>query len=139
MISRTHYRLGASRAFTLIELLVVIVILAILAAVVIPRVTGRVDDAKEAKAMTDIKSIESALENYKLDVGNYPSTDEGLQALMTNVANSPKWNKPYLNKLPADPWSNPYQYRNPGEANPDFDVFSAGADGQPGTSDDVTS
>jgi len=126
------------RGFTLIELLVVIIILAILAAVVIPRVIGRTEDAKIAKATADISTIDSTLDNYKLDTGSYPSSDQGLQALMNNVENSPKWNGPYLkNGIPNDPWGHPYIYRYPGEHGTDYDLFSAGPDGQPGTSDDI--
>src|SRR5687768_8782848 len=97
----------AQKAFTLIELLVVIVILAILATVVIQKVTGRVGDAKKTKALADIRSMADALEIYKLDNGNYPTTDVGLQALVTNVEQSPKWTKPYIATLPTDPWGKP--------------------------------
>ncbi len=124
--------------FTLIELLVVIIILAILAAVVIPRVIGRTEDARIAKATADISALDSVLDHYKLDVGQYPSTDEGLQALVTNVANSDRWNGPYLKSgIPTDPWGNPYIYRIPGEQGLEYDLFSAGPDKQPGTQDDI--
>jgi len=130
---------GARRTgFTLIELLVVIIILAILAAVVIPRVIGRTEDARIAKATTDVSTIDTTLDQYKIDVGDYPSTDEGLQALVTNGGNSEKWNGPYLkNGLPLDPWGNPYGYRIPGENGLEYDVYSAGPDKQPGTQDDI--
>jgi general secretion pathway protein G len=125
-------------AFTLIELLVVIIILAILAAVVIPRVIGRTEDARLAKATSDVSTLDGVLEHYKLDTGTYPSTDEGLQALVTNVGNNERWNGPYIkNGLPTDPWGNPYMYRMPGENGQDYDVFSAGPDKQPGTQDDI--
>jgi general secretion pathway protein G len=125
-------------AFTLIELLVVIVILAILAVVVIPRVTGRVDDAKISAAITTVKTLDNSIEQYKLDTGNYPTSDQGLQALVNNTANNPRWNGPYLKQgIPNDPWGNPFQYRLPSEHGGDYDVFSAGADGQPGTADDI--
>jgi general secretion pathway protein G len=134
--SRTSLRRDA--AFTLIELLVVIIILAILAAVVIPRVISRTEDARLAKATADISTIDGVLENYKLDTGNYPTADEGLQALVTNVANSERWNGPYIkNTVPMDPWGNPYGYRIPGENGPDYDIFSAGPDKQAGTQDDI--
>lgn len=123
--------------FTLIELLVVIIILAILAAVVIPRVIGRTEDARIAKATADISTIDSVLDQYKLDTGQYPTTDEGLQALMTNVGNNERWNGPYLKSLPLDPWGNPYLYRYPGEQGLEYDVYSAGPDKQPGTQDDI--
>lgn len=126
------------RGFTLIELLVVIIILAILAAVIIPRVIGRTEDARIAKASSDVAAIDSMLDNYRLDVGNYPSADHGLQALVTNTENSPKWNGPYAkNGIPNDPWSHPYNYRIPPEHSTDYDVFSSGPDGQPGTNDDI--
>jgi general secretion pathway protein G len=138
MSDTTKSRCAGVRGFTLIELLVVIIILAILAAVVIPRVIGRTEDAKIAKATADISTIDSTLDNYKLDTGSYPSSDQGLQALMNNVENSPKWNGPYLkNGIPNDPWGHPYIYRYPGEHGTDYDLFSAGPDGQPGTSDDI--
>lgn len=128
---------AAGAAFTLIELLVVIIILAILAAVVIPRVIGRTEDARIAKATADISTIDSVLDQYKLDTGQYPNTDEGLSALMSNVGNSDKWNGPYLKSLPSDPWGNPYLYKYPGEHGGEYDVYSAGPDKQPGTQDDI--
>lgn len=125
-------------AFTLIELLVVIIILAILAAVVIPRVISRTEDARFAKATADISTIDGVLEHYKLDTGEYPTTDQGLQALVTNVANNERWNGPYIkNQIPIDPWGNPYMYRMPGEMGLDYDIYSAGPDKQPGTQDDI--
>ena len=134
---RTMRRRGA-QAFTLIELLVVIIILAILAAVVIPKVIGRTEDARAAKALADVSTIDSTLDQYKLDVGAYPSGDQGLNALVTNVSNSPKWNGPYLkNGLPADPWGNPYRYKSPGEHSQDYDIYSVGPDGQENTQDDI--
>lgn len=128
----------AQRGFTLIELMVVIIILAILAAVVIPRVINRTEDARQAAARTDISTLDNQLEAYKLDTGEYPSADQGLQALISNVGNNPKWNGPYLkNGLPNDPWGHPYIYRVPSEHGLDYDLFSAGPDGQPGTADDI--
>jgi len=132
-----HGRAGRRAGFTLIELLVVIIILAILAAVVVPRVIGRTEDARIAKATADISTIDSVLDQYKLDTGQYPSTDDGLQALMTNVGNNDRWNGPYLKSLPSDPWGNPYIYRYPGENGLEYDVYSAGPDKQPGTQDDI--
>jgi general secretion pathway protein G len=132
---------GRSRslaAFTLIELLVVIIILAILAAVVIPRVIGRTDDAKIAAATSNVSTFDGEFEKYKLDTGHYPQGDTGMQALVNNVENDPKWNGPYIKgSMPNDPWGHPYLYHSPGEHSPDYDVFSAGADGQPGTADDL--
>jgi general secretion pathway protein G len=125
-------------AFTLIELLVVIIILAILAAVVIPRVIGRTDDAKIAAAKSNVSTFDGELEKYKLDTGSYPSTDQGLNALMTDMIQNGKWNGPYIKgSLPMDPWGHQYMYKSPGDNSPDYDVFSAGPDGQPGTADDI--
>lgn len=125
-------------AFTLIELLVVIVILAILAAVVIPRVINRTEDARVARAQSDIATIDSCLDAYKLDNGSYPSTQDGLQALVTKPSDATSWNGPYLkNGLPMDPWGHPYLYKYPGDHGLEYDLYSAGPDGQPGTSDDI--
>jgi general secretion pathway protein G len=121
--------------FTLVEVLVVIVILGILAALVVPRVLERPDEARVIAAKNDIAAIMSALKLYRLDNGRYPTTDQGLAALVTRPAQPPappNW-KPngYLERLPKDPWGNPYQYLNPG-LHGEIDVFSYGADGQPG-------
>jgi len=124
-------RRPAAHGFTLIELLVVIIILAILAAVVIPKVIGHVEDAREAKAIADISTLDSTLDTYKLDTGNYPSPNVGLQALVSNAENSPKWNGPYLkNGLPMDPWGKPYQYKVPGDNGQDYTVFTTSTDGK---------
>ncbi len=139
MLKTRRLRQTAARGFTLIELLVVIVILAILAAVVIQRVSHRTEDARDAKAKTDIQALDSALETYKLDTGAFPTSDQGLNALITNVDNNPKWNGPYLKSgLPRDPWGHEYIYKFPGDHNGggEPDVLSAGPDGQPGTQDD---
>ncbi len=131
---------AAARGFTLIELLVVIVILGILAAVVIPRVVQHTEDARMAKTVADVKSLDDGLEAYKLHTGNYPTSDQGLAALVTNVANDTKWNGPYIkNGLPHDGWGHDYIYKFPGEhhENGEPDVFSPGPDGQPGTGDDI--
>ncbi len=97
----------------------------------------RSEDARIAKATSDVSAIDSLLDNYKLDVGTYPSTDEGLVALIENKAKSPFWNGPYLkNGLPNDPWGSPYIYSEPG-VHGSFDVSSAGPDGIVGTSDDI--
>ncbi len=127
-------RRRALHAFTLIELLVVIIILAILAAVVLPRVIGKTDDARIGAAKASVAAFDQALEMYKADTGTFPSSDEGLQALLTNVANSPKWNGPYLKgtaSLSPDPWGQPYIYKFPSEhGQADFDVWSAGEPGK---------
>ncbi|ANJ67426.1 type II secretion system protein GspG [Halothiobacillus diazotrophicus] len=125
-------RLRASRGFTLIEVMVVVVILAILATIVVPKIMDRPDDARIAKAKQDVRAIESALQLYKLDNQVYPTTDQGLEALVKPPANAPHWRQGgYLDRLPMDPWNHPYQYLSPGQHGP-FDLYSLGADGQPG-------
>ena len=129
-------RRGTARrsGFTLIEVLVVMIILTILAAVVVPRVIGRTEDARRARAVSDIESFGTALDMYKTDNGEYPTTEEGLQALRVAPTSAKSWNGPYLKKaLAPDPWGNDYIYTSPGEHNPDsYDLSSLGADGQPG-------
>ncbi|MCD6487039.1 MAG: type II secretion system major pseudopilin GspG [Syntrophobacterales bacterium] len=123
--------------FTLIELMVVIVILGILAGLIVPRIMSRPEEAKQAKAMIQIESLETTLKLYKLDNGNYPSTEQGLQALVKppEVGNLPRnWREGgYLEKgkIPKDPWDNEYIYLSPG-THGDYDIISYGADGEPG-------
>lgn len=126
-------------AFTLLELMIVVVIMGILAAFVVPRIVGRPDEARVAKAKIEISSIEQALELYNLDNGIYPSTEQGLQALVQPPQAGeipPNWKEGgYLMKkrVPADPWGNPYVYVAPGTQNPDsFDLSSLGKDGKEG-------
>jgi general secretion pathway protein G len=122
------------RGFTLIELLVVIIILAILAAVVIPNVINRTSDARKSKALADIAAIDSALDAYKLDTGSYPPTLDSLQ----NNSGAQGWNGPYLKGgLPNDPWGTPYYYVFPGTRG-EYDIASSGEDHTPGTGDDLT-
>jgi general secretion pathway protein G len=119
--------------FTLIEIMVVVVILGILAAIVAPNVISRIDDAQINRAKQDIRGIESALKLYYMDNSRYPTTDQGLEAL-TARPNDPSlrnWRGPYLDKLPQDPWNNTYRYLYPGRHG-EFDVFTYGADNQPG-------
>ena len=125
---------GVRSGFTLIEVLVVMIILTILAAVVVPRVIGRTEDARRARAVSDIESFGTALDMYKTDNGEYPTTEEGLQALRVAPTSAKSWNGPYLKKaLAPDPWGHDYLYTSPGEHNPDsYDLYSTGADGQPG-------
>lgn len=126
------------RGFTLIEIMVVVVILGILAALVVPQVMGRPDQAKVTVAKTDITAIGSSLDMYKLDNGNYPSTQQGLDALVKKPSGNPQaknWNKDaYLKKLPVDPWGNPYQYLSPGTKGR-IDLYSFGSDGKEGGTD----
>jgi len=128
-------QLRSSRGFTLIEVLVVVVILAILAAIVVPRVIGRTDDAMIAKAKADVQGLGTALNLYKLDNFTYPSTDQGLDALVQKPSGSQEaanWRSGgYIDRLPKDPWSRDYQYVSPG-SHGDFDVYSLGKDGQSG-------
>lgn len=122
-----------TRGFTLIELMVVLVIMGVLAALIVPNILGRTDEARQTAARTDISTLMQALKLYKLDNGTFPTQQQGLQALVAKPTTPPipaNW-KPYLEKLPTDPWGNPYQYLNPGVKGP-VDVFSYGADGKPG-------
>ena len=121
-----------SRGFTLVELLVVIIILGLLAGLVGPRLFGRVGQSRQATARAQIELLGAALDQYRLDVGSYPASGVGLAALIQNP-NILNWNGPYLKKsaVPSDPWGRPYQYMNPGLKG-EIDVFSLGADGQPG-------
>jgi general secretion pathway protein G len=123
------------RGFTLIELLVVMLILGVLAALVVPKVIGRGDDARITAAKTDIAQIKSALKLYYLDNQRYPSTAQGIDALVTKPTTEPlpsSWKTGgYVDKLPKDPWGKAYQYLSPGVRS-DVDVFSLGADGLPG-------
>ena len=123
------------RGFTLIEVMVVIVILGVLAALIVPKVMGRPDEARIVAAKQDIAAISQALKLYRLDNRRYPTTEQGLQALVEKPSAAPvpdNWKTGgYLEKLPKDPWGNPYQYLSPG-VHGEFDVFSFGADGQTG-------
>jgi general secretion pathway protein G len=120
------------KGFTLIEIMVVVVIIGLLATLVLPRVMGRQEQAFIAKAQSDIQALSSALKFYKLDNFSYPSTDQGLQALVSKPSGDPvpkNWKKGgYIERLPNDPWGNAYQYLSPGEKM-EFDLWSWGADG----------
>lgn len=124
----------ARRGFTLIELLVVILILAILASLIVPQVMGQQDKAKVGAAKSDIATLSSALDRYKLDVGSYPTQEQGLEALDTAPSDASGWHGPYLTKpVPNDPWGHPYNYINNGEDS--VTVMSYGADGVEGGTD----
>lgn len=119
----------SENGFTLIELLVVIIILGLLSALVAPKFFGKVDKAKQKTAKTQIELFGSALDEFRLDVGRYPTTEEGLNALREKPGNVTNWEGPYLPKaIPLDPWGFPYQYKSPGEHGA-YDLFSYGADG----------
>lgn len=121
--------------FSLLELMVVVVILSVLALVIVPRVIDRPDQARAARAQADLGAITSAVNLYRLDNFNYPSSEQGLAALVTRPVSDPvppNWaNKGYMDRLPIDPWGRPYQYLNPG-VHGEFDIFTYGADGTPG-------
>lgn len=123
---------GVQLGFTLLELLVVMVIIGLLAGYVAPRFFSQIGKSEVSTARAQMDAFGKALDQYRLDVGHYPSTDQGLQALMVAPAGEARWQGPYLKKaVPADPWGKPYQYRQPGEHG-EYDILTLGADGQPG-------
>ena len=134
----THRRFQRQKGFTLIEIMIVVVILGILASIVVPNIMGSPDEARKVKVQQDIRVLEGALNLYKLDNFNYPSTDQGLEALVKKPIGQPEarnWKKNgYIKKLPKDPWGNDYLYLSPG-VHGEFDLFSYGADGQKGGTD----
>lgn len=133
--SRRKFARAASRGFTLIEIMVVVVIMGILAALVVPKLMGRADDARITAARQDIATLMSALKLYRLDNQRYPTTEQGLQALIAKPSSGPAANGwkagGYIDKLPNDPWGGQYQYLSPGIKG-EVDIFSYGSDGQPG-------
>jgi len=134
-LSRNHNR---QRGFTLIEIMIVVVILGILASIVVPNIMGSPDEARIVKVKQDLRVLEGALNLYKLDNFTYPSTDQGLEALVKKPVGQPEaknWKKNgYIKKLPKDPWGNDYLYLSPG-SHGEFDLFSYGSDGRKGGSD----
>ncbi len=134
MIKRIIHRKG----FTLIELMLVVIIIGILVAMIVPRMAGRSEQARVAVSQADVDlNIATALKLYELDNGSFPTTDEGLNALLSAPSTAKRWKGPYLDKAPVDPWSNPYKYRSPGTHRTDYDLYSLGKDGTE-SSDDVT-
>ncbi len=130
MKPKTHARHGG---FTLIEMMVVLAIIGVLAALIVPNVLGRADESRATAARTDVGNLSQALKLYKLDNQVYPTSEQGLAALVTAPTQPPvpkAW-RSYIEKLPTDPWGRPYQYLNPG-IHAEVDVLSLGADGQPG-------
>jgi general secretion pathway protein G len=139
---RSKYRQSGKQGFTLIEILIVMVIIGLLAALVGPRMFGKVGKSKQKAAKAQISLLETALDTYRLDVGKYPTTDLGLQALRNRPEGLEKWDGPYLPKeIPLDPWGHAYVYTFPGEHG-DYDIISYGLDGRlggEGEDADVTS
>ncbi len=126
------YSTKHQRGFSLIELLIVMIILGLLASLVGPRLFGHVDDARISTAKSQIELLGTALDSYRLDVGRYPTTEQGLEALRREPSGVRNWNGPYLNRdIPRDPWGNEYQYKSPGDHG-EYDLWSYGADGEPG-------
>src|SRR5688572_20947579 len=136
---RRTYRHRTARAgagFTLIELLLVLVILAVLAAVVVPKFTGQSERARLTKASTDITQLDGALDRFEVDAGRFPTNDEGLGALVQRPGNVREWSGPYIKQIPKDPWGQEYQYRYPATHNSTgADVFSFGPDMREGNDD----
>ena len=130
---------GVKRGFTLIELLLVMVILSVLATVVVPKFTKRSEQARIVAAQSSITNLEVALESFEVDTGRYPTSEEGLQALVSAPAQLNNWRGPYVKRgVPKDPWGNNYIYKSPGEHNTNsFDLYSYGPDRQEGGDDDI--
>lgn len=125
-------------AFTLVEMLLVLVILATLAAIVIPKLAGRGQQAKETAAHTQISSFEQALDSFEIDTGSFPAGTNGLNALVDPPANAQNWKGPYLKSIPLDPWGQAYVYSFPGKINPGgYDLVSGGPDMRVGSEDDI--
>ena len=136
-----HAKTPTRAGFTLIEILVVIIVIGLLAGLVGPRILGRVSEAKTATARTQVELLGMALDNYRLDNGYYPTTEQGLTALQEKPSREPapaNWRGPYLKKaIPADPWGRPYGYASPGQQNPRaYDLWTFGRDGESGGEED---
>jgi general secretion pathway protein G len=126
--------------FTLVEIMLVVIIIAALAAMVVPRFVGKSEQARKSIAQSDITQLATALKVYELDNGNFPTSSQGLDALRVKPATSPapqNWNGPYIEKDPIDPWAHPYVYTSPGKNRPDYDLYSKGKD-ETSSDDDIT-
>jgi general secretion pathway protein G len=130
-----NHRSSIRKGFTLIELMIVVVILGLLATMVMPKILSKPDQARRTKAMVDIRSIQSALAMFKTDTGRFPTTAEGLQALVTNPGIAGYDKDGYLERVPTDPWGNGYIYISPGLRSKDYDLTSLGKDGEQGGAD----
>ena len=135
--SSTRIRRAGRSAFTLVELLLVMVIIAILAGIVVPKLLGRREQANKTRAIADIAAIKSAITTFEVDNGRLPTQSEGLNALVTNPGGLAEW-KSLLESVPVDPWQRPYVYHNPGANGQEFDLYCTGPSGQDGNADNIT-
>lgn len=138
--SNRGWRMARRRAFTMVEMLLVLVILATLAAIVVPKFTGRSEQAKQTAAQTQIANLSTALDAFEVDNGYYPKGSDGLNDLLAQPKDAKNWRGPYMKQgIPNDPWGNPYIYESPGKNNTrGYDLMSMGADGRVGGNDDIT-
>ncbi len=138
--SSNRSRSRTNAAFTLIELLIVLVILGVLAAIVVPKFSGRTEQARQTAAQSQISTFGTALDSFEVDTGSYPKGKGGLNALVQQPSNVQSWRGPYLkSEIPKDPWGNEYIYECPGKHNPSsYDITSKGPDGQLGSEDDIS-